>query len=80
MAAANDIKERVARVLTQEIGPALGMDGTSIEVLDIDDGVVRVRLNGLCSACPSSIMAVVMGIEQELRRHVPEVEYLEAVP
>jgi Fe-S cluster biogenesis protein NfuA len=34
----------------------------------------------VCSNCPSSIMAAVMGIEQELRRHVPEVEYLEAVP
>jgi Fe-S cluster biogenesis protein NfuA len=32
------------------------------------------------SCCPSSVMTVIMGIEQELRKHVPEVAYLEAVP
>jgi len=74
------LKERVIRVLAEEVGPALQMDGTAIEVLDVSDGVVQVRLGGLCGSCPSSIMAAVHGIEQELRRHVPEVEYLEAVP
>jgi Fe-S cluster biogenesis protein NfuA len=78
--AASDIKERVKQVLVLEVAPALGMDGTSIEVLEVSDGVARVRLGGLCSACPSSIMSVIMGVEQELRRHIPEVEYLEAVP
>ena len=45
----------------------------------VDRGVVRVRLQNVCNGCPSTIMTVIMGIEQELRRHVPEVEYLEAV-
>jgi Fe-S cluster biogenesis protein NfuA len=75
-----DLKERVAQVLVQQVAPALQMDGTAIEVLDVSAGVVRVRLDGLCSGCPSTIMAVVMGLEQELRRHIPEVEYLEVVP
>jgi Fe-S cluster biogenesis protein NfuA len=39
-----------------------------------------VRLGGVCTGCPSTIMAVVMGLEQELRQRIPEVEYLEAVP
>lgn len=76
----NDLKERVAQVLKDQVGPALDMDGTAFEVLDVADGVVRLRLGGACSCCPSSIMAVVMGIEQELRKHIPGVEYLEAVP
>jgi Fe-S cluster biogenesis protein NfuA len=76
----NDLKARVARVLADEVAPALQMDGTTIEVLDIDAGVVRVRLHGGCQGCPSTIMAVIMGIEQELRQRLPEVEYLEAVP
>jgi len=75
-----DLKERVIRVLAEEVGPALEMDATLIEVLDIIDGVVQVRLSGICGGCPSSIVTVIMGIEQELRRHLPEVEYLEAVP
>jgi Fe-S cluster biogenesis protein NfuA len=76
----SDLKQRVARVLAEQVGPALDMDGAAIEVLDVTDGVVQVRLNGVCSGCPSTIMTVLMGIEEELRRHLPEVEYLEAVP
>jgi Fe-S cluster biogenesis protein NfuA len=74
------LKARVIRVLAEEVGPALQMDGTAIEVLDVAHGVVQVRLGGVCGSCPSSILAAVNGIEQELRRHIPEVEYLEAVP
>ena len=76
----SDLKERVVRVLAEEVGPALEMDGTALEVLDVTDGIVRLRLGGVCGNCPSSIMAAVMGIEQELRQRVPEVEYLEVVP
>ena len=75
-----DLKARVARVLAEEIGPALQMDGGLIEVLDVSDGIAQLRLNGVCAGCPSTIMTVINGIEQELRRHVPEVEYIEAVP
>ena len=49
-------------------------------VLYVRDGVARVRLGGVCAGCPGTIMAVVMGLEQELRRQVPEIDYLEAVP
>lgn len=74
------LKGRVRRVLAEEVGPALHMDGSEIEVLDIDEGVLRVRLHGTCTGCPSTIMAVIMGLEQELRQRIPEIEYLEAVP
>ena len=82
MLAANpeSLKERVARVLAKEVGPALAMDGTSFEVIDVSDGVVRLRLKGAGCGCPSTIMAVINGIEQELRQRIPEVEYLELVP
>ena len=58
----------------------MSMDGTLLEVLDVDDGIARIRLHGVCGGCPSSIMAAVMGIEEELRRHLPEVAYIEALP
>jgi Fe-S cluster biogenesis protein NfuA len=82
MAEADDsgLKERVAQVLAQEVGPALALDGAAIEVLDVTDGIVQVRLGGVCSSCPATLMTIIMGIEQELRKHVPQVEYLEAVP
>jgi Fe-S cluster biogenesis protein NfuA len=80
MSVENPVKIRVAKVLETEVKPVLHMDGADIEVLDIQDGVVQVRLHGTCTGCPSTIMAVIMGIEQELRKRIPEVQYLEAVP
>jgi Fe-S cluster biogenesis protein NfuA len=74
------LKDRVARVLAEEVVPALEMNGAVLEVLDVTGGVVRLRLGTAGGCCPSSVMAIIMGIEQELRRRVPEVEYLEAVP
>jgi Fe-S cluster biogenesis protein NfuA len=76
----DDLKERVRRVLADVAAPALQLDGTAIEVVDVAEGVARVRLNGACAGCPATIMAVIMGLEEELRRHVPEVEYMEAMP
>jgi len=76
----NDLKARVAAVLADEIRPALQLDTGEIEILDIRDGVVQLRLPDTCSGCPSVLMAVLMGIELELRRRFPEIEYLEAVP
>ncbi len=75
-----DLKERVIQVLAEEVGPALSLDGTAIEVVDVTDGVVQVRLSNVCAGCPSTIMTVVMGLEQELRQRLPEIEYLEALP
>jgi Fe-S cluster biogenesis protein NfuA len=81
MAAPNvALHRRVEQVVREEVAPLLEMDGAGIEILSVEDGVVQVRLSGACGGCPGSIHAVVMGIEQELRRRVPEVEYLEAVP
>jgi Fe-S cluster biogenesis protein NfuA len=73
------LKERLERILVEEVGPALELDGRRIEVLDVTDGVARVRLGGVCGGCPSTIMAVIQGLEQELRRRLPEIDYLEAV-
>jgi Fe-S cluster biogenesis protein NfuA len=74
------LRERVAQVLAEEIGPALQMDGIEIEILDVEDGVARVRLPGACVTCPSTVMTMVMALEQELCRRIPEIKYLEAVP
>ena len=76
----SDLRDRVIDVLAAEIGPALQLDGGDIEVIDVSEGIVRLRLHGTCSGCPSAIMAVIMGIEQELRKRLPEVGYVEAMP
>jgi Fe-S cluster biogenesis protein NfuA len=60
--------------------PVLQMDGGGVEVLAVHDGVVQVRLLGSCGGWPSTIQSVLMVLEDELRRRVSGVEYLEAVP
>ena len=75
-----DLRARVEEVIRTRVAPALELDGAGIEVLDVEHGCARVRLNGACSGCPATVMFLVRGMEEELRRHVPEVEYVEAVP
>jgi len=75
-----NLKERVEKVLREEAAPALALDGMMMEVLDVSDGVVQLRLNGACAGCPATIHTIIMGLEQELRSRIPEVEYLEAMP
>lgn len=77
---ANELKDRVAKVVTEDISPMLAMDGGRVEVVAVEDGVVQVRLHGTCASCPSTVYAVLMGVEEELRKRIPEVQYLEAVP
>jgi Fe-S cluster biogenesis protein NfuA len=75
-----DVRARAEHALRHEIAPALALDGNGIEVLDVTDGIARVRLTGVCAGCPATILAVITSLEDELRRKVPEVEVLEAVP
>ena len=74
-----DLKSRVEQALRHDIAPALLLDGNEIEVLDVADGIARVRLSGVCAGCPATIMTVITSLEGELRRKVPEVEVIEAV-
>jgi Fe-S cluster biogenesis protein NfuA len=76
----DDLRTRVARVLTEEVAPELFMDGDAVELLDVSDGVAQVRLLGACGGCPSTLQAVIMGLDRELCRRVPEIKYVEAVP
>jgi Fe-S cluster biogenesis protein NfuA len=78
--ASDDLKERVARVLAEEVAPALELEGAGLEVIGVTDGVVQLRLGVACAGCPITVMFLIRGIEDELRRRLPEVEYLEAVP
>ena len=75
-----DVKDRVLAFLRDEAAPALHLDASAIEVLAVADGIAEVRLGDACASCPGSIMGVLKGLEQELHRRVPEVDYLDVVP
>jgi len=73
------LHDRVVRILNL-IRPAVQDDGGDIELVDVtEDGVVRIRLHGACVGCPSSSMTLRIGIEQNLREHVPEISGVVAV-
>ena len=58
-----NLEQRIQHIVTEEIAPMLQMDGGGIEVISIQDGVVQVRLLGTCAGCPSTVRAIIMGIE-----------------
>jgi Fe-S cluster biogenesis protein NfuA len=67
------MKERVAEVIDQ-IRPMLQRDGGDIQLLDVVDGVVKVKLTGACGSCPMSTMTLKMGVESTLKKEIPEVK------
>ena len=72
------MKEAVEAVL-ETLRPMLLKDGGNVELVDIDDGVVKVRLVGACVSCSSSTMTLKMGIERALKKAVPMVRCVESV-
>lgn len=76
---AQPLRERVAKVINL-IRPAVQSDGGDVELVDVtSDGVVRIRLHGACVGCPSSAITLQVGIERNLRAHIPEVRSVESV-
>lgn len=74
-----DLLERVEEALNS-IRPYLEADGGNVSVEEItSDNVVRLRLLGSCGSCPMSIMTLKAGIEQAIKRSVPEIVSIEAV-
>ena len=74
------IAEKVAKIIAL-IRPAVQSDGGDIELVEItQDGVVRIRLHGACVGCPSSSITLQMGVERNLKAHIPEIRAVEAVP
>ena len=72
------MKEKVEMALAK-IQPALQAEGGNIELVDVIDGVVRVKLTGACGACPMSQMTLKTGVEKALKKEVPEVNRVESV-
>ncbi len=62
-----------------KIRPALQADGGDVELVDVEGGVVKVRLTGACGGCPMATITLKNGIEALLKEEVPSVERVEAV-
>jgi Fe-S cluster biogenesis protein NfuA len=57
-----------------KVRPTLMADGGNVELVDVKDGVVQVRLTGACSTCPMAQMTLKMGVEQAIKSDCPEIK------
>jgi len=62
-----------------EARPALQADGGDVELVDVKDGIVSVRLQGACGGCPMASVTLKQGIERLLKARVPEVKEVVSV-
>jgi Fe-S cluster biogenesis protein NfuA len=71
------MKEKVQAVI-DKIRPALQADGGDVELVEVENGIVKVRLQGACVGCPMSQMTLKQGIERLIKQEIPEIESVEA--
>lgn len=73
-----DIEKNIKNILDEYVRPAVEQDGGAISFHSYHDGVVKVLLQGSCSGCPSSTVTLKAGIENLLKRMIPEIKSVEA--
>jgi Fe-S cluster biogenesis protein NfuA len=75
---AEAIKKRV-QVALEDIRPQIQMDGGDVELVAIENNIVKVRLVGHCAGCPMSQITLKNGIEAHIKKCVPEIQKVESV-
>ncbi len=66
--------EQIKEIIASDINPMLELHAGGCELLDVDDGIVTLRLFGGCSGCPSSQITLFNGIVPILREKIPEIK------
>jgi Fe-S cluster biogenesis protein NfuA len=75
----SELTKRVEEALEQ-IRPYLQADGGNVSLVEItDDNIVKVELQGACKSCSMSMMTLKAGIEESIKRSVPEIKSVEAI-
>jgi len=75
----SELIKRVEEALEQ-IRPYLQADGGNVSLVEItDDNIVKVELQGACKSCSMSMMTLKAGIEESIKRSVPEIKSVEAI-
>ena len=71
------MKEKVEAAINK-IRPMLQADGGDVQLIDVEDGIVTVQLQGACAGCPMSQMTLKNGIERFLKKEIPGVKSVES--
>ncbi len=72
------MRERVEEVLNK-VRVGLKSEGGDIELIDVRDDVVYVRLKGACGTCPMSTLTMKNVVESSIKREIPEIKAVQAV-
>ncbi|MFC2046793.1 NifU family protein [Chloroflexota bacterium] len=72
------MQDKIEAVL-DKIRPNLVMDGGNVELVEVNDGTVKVKLTGACGCCPMSTMTLKMGIERTLKEEFPDIKEVIAI-
>jgi Fe-S cluster biogenesis protein NfuA len=72
------MKEKIEKAIGK-IRPFLQQDGGDIELIDVIDGVVKVKLSGACGCCPMAQMTLKNTVEKALKEEIPEIIRVESV-
>ena len=75
----SDTVVKIKNILEEYICPAVESDGGAISFHSYDEGKVKVVLQGSCSGCPSSTVTLKAGIENLLKRMIPDIQEVEAI-
>jgi Fe-S cluster biogenesis protein NfuA len=74
-----ELQNKVIAVLEQ-IRPYLQQDGGDLQFVELtDDNVVKVRLTGACGCCPHAVFTLKQGVEQAVKKTLPEIKSVESV-
>ena len=74
-----EIEKKIIKILDTKIRPAVAKDGGDIKFEEFKEGIVKVRLQGSCSGCPSSTMTLKQGVQNLLCHYIPEVKEVVAI-
>ena len=72
------VREQVEQCI-QEVRPQLQADGGDIQLVDVEDNVVKVKLEGACNSCPMSDMTLQWGVVSCIKKRVPEINRVEVI-
>tara|TARA_B110001452_G_scaffold129690_1_gene107773 strand:- start:170 stop:712 length:543 start_codon:yes stop_codon:yes gene_type:complete len=74
-----EIEQKIIKILDTKIRPAVAKDGGDIKFEGFKEGIVKVKLQGSCSGCPSSTMTLKQGVQNLLCHYIPEVKEVIAI-
>ena len=75
----NEIEKKIVKILEQKIRPAVARDGGDIKFEEFKNGIVKVKLQGSCSGCPSSTMTLKQGVQNLLCHYISDVKEVIAI-